>query len=550
MKRLVALLLPLAIIGCLVARQVLIKRGEKVKAAEQMAARSQAAPQVATATAQRRSIVNTFEATGVLESPLSVKITPKVTGRIDFIEVQEGDPVRRGQVLVRIDPTEIEAQVRQQEAALAEAQFRLAQAQATQSSVAVSVESQISQQKAALAVAEAEYDQVRENAAAQIAAADAEVADMQARVDSAGAGIGNTKAAIIGAQATLANSKTKQERLANLLARGGASRQETDDAAAAVSVGQAAVEVAQGQLQAATASRESAIAQKRAAEQQAKIIRKKTAADVEAARQRVIQARALLSTASANTSQKSAYRQSLAALGASVEMARAAVASAKAKRADTVLIAPMDGAVTERKADPGSLATSGSPLLSIESFRQIWVSVSVPDTIRGLVQMGTEVAVRFDAVPDQAFTASVVQISPSADPEARQFAIRATLDNSENFFKPGMFAHVSIETLREEQVVTVPREAVQTDERGSFAMVVVADSVQRRDVRTGASDDGHIAITEGLNAGDTVVTMSSRRLKEGQKVSTGEGEGRGRPGASEGPHGERGSMRQATPSNG
>ena len=561
MKRLAVILVPVVLIGFLVVRQLQAKKADEAEAAQQRVARAQAPPRVATATARRRDIVNTFEATGVLEAPLNVKISPKVTGRVDFLEAHVGDHVKRGQVLVRIDPTNIEAQVRQQEAALAEAQYRLAQAQATQTSVGVSVESQVRQQAAAVASAQASYNQARQSAATQIAAAEANVADMQAKVDNAAASISNAQAGVPSAKATLSHANTKHDRLKFLVARGGVSQQEVDDAVMAVSMAQSAVEVSQGQLRSATAVRNSALAQKRAAEQQARTVRTKTTADTEAARQQVIQARALLASARANTSQKSAYSQSLAALSSSVDMARAAVASARANRADTVLAAPMDGSVTERDADPGSLASPGQPILALASFRQIWVSVSVPDNIRETVQLGSDVTVRFDALPGQTFTASVVQVSPSADPQARQFTVRATLDNSADQFKPGMFAHVAIETQRADQVVAVPREALQKDPQGDFVTAVVGKLVQHRPVKTGASDGAFTAITEGLRAGEVVVTMSSRRLKDGQEVMVGGGEDAGgksrgargaggKPGGAEGPGGPGGSKGADAPAGG
>src|SRR5215218_7319449 len=70
---------------------------------------------VETAVVKRRDVIKTFEAVGNVESPLSVDLSPKVTGRILSLAVREGARVSAGQVLVRIDPTEVEAEVRQRQ---------------------------------------------------------------------------------------------------------------------------------------------------------------------------------------------------------------------------------------------------------------------------------------------------------------------------------------------------------------------------------------------------------------------------------------------------
>ncbi len=127
-----ALIMGLVVVGALVIWRVLQQNAQAAAQARQRAASLNAPAPVEYAVARRRDIINTYQGTGTLASPQDVLLTPKVTGRILFLEVHEGDRVHTGQVLVRIDPTEIEAQVRQQRAALEESEHRLAQAQVIQ----------------------------------------------------------------------------------------------------------------------------------------------------------------------------------------------------------------------------------------------------------------------------------------------------------------------------------------------------------------------------------------------------------------------------------
>jgi HlyD family secretion protein len=528
MKRLLAIILPLIVLGALITWRLGLKRTEAAAMAKQRTARASAVPQVAVAPVARRDLQSVFEATGTLEAPLNVKISSKISGRIEYLRVHEGDRVSRGQVLVRLDGSQVEADVRRAEAAVAEANYKLAQAQLNQGPTTVSVATQIKQQTAAVASARTDLNQVDKNLASQIASAEADVADLEARIGSADATIANAKANIAKVQATLNNANTRLERITGLYKQGFTAAQDVDDAKAEVAVQQANLDAAQGQLQAAQAARESVVAQKRAAEQQVKIVRTKGEADIEAARQKVRQVEAALELARANTAQNPAYKQGLQALRASIAAAKASLASARAQRAETVLTCPLDGYVTSRLADPGTMATPGQPLLAVQFFKQVWVSVAVPDAVSARMRTGQSVNVTFDAIPGRTFTATVVQINPSADTEARQFTVRAALDNADGSFRPGMFAHVAIVTEQVIGALAVPREAIQEDAEGSFVHVVDGESkVHRRAVMTGLADATYVSITEGLQAGEAVVTLCAVPLKEGQTVKTGEGGGRG-----------------------
>jgi RND family efflux transporter MFP subunit len=512
MKRWVYALLPLVILFSLIAWRVAGKRAEGVERSAMRDKRMKAAAPVSVAPAMMREISHVFEATGSVEAPLNVKIAPKVTGRVQYLQVREGDRVKSGQVLVRIDPSDVEAQVVQQRATLAEAQYRLAQAQLTENPTNVSVNTAIRQQQAGVESAKADFNQTSENYRAQVASANAAVTDMQGRVD-------NAKAGVKSAQANLQNANSRHNRLAELYKKGFVSAQDVDDSKTTVAVQEASVNTAQSQV-------DSALAQKAAAQEQASIVVTKGRADIESARARLAQAKASLEYAHANTAEKAAYKQSISALRAQVDAARAGLRNAETKRADTVLISPLDGFVTGRYVDPGAIATSGQPILAVQFMRQVWVTVFVPEEIAPKIHIGQPATLKFDAIPDRGFTGSVIQLNPSADPTSRQFMARVILSNSESLFKPGMFGRVSIMTDKIANALAVPREAVQTDRLGTYAMVVDdSGKTERRPIVTGASDPSYIAVEQGLRPGEKVVTLSAFRLREGQSVGTG-----GKPG--------------------
>lgn len=528
LKRWLYVLIPLLLLGALIGWRLHEKTVQAAAQTKQREARAHALPVVAVATARRQDIVPTFESVGSVEAPLNVRIASKVSGRIDYLQAREGDRVRRGEVLARIDPAEIEAEVRRAQADLAAAQSRLAQAQLTQTPANVSVTTQIRQQEATVASSRADYNQVRENFAAHQAASQAAVTDAQGKVTNANAAIANAQAAVRSAQANLDNARARYNRINDLYRQGFIAAQDVDDARTAVSVQQGALDVAKGQLDAATAQRDSAIAQKQVAEQQAKISKTQGRADIEAARARVDQAKAALDYARANQAQKPAFQANIAALRATVASAQAALWNAEAQRANTVLAAPLDGFVTGRYMDPGAMATPGQPILAVQEVRQVWATIPVPEEVSRQIYLGQAATVRLDAIPGRAFTGKVVQINPAADPQSRQFVIRVILDNPQNLIKPGMFARVTMVTGRIKGATVVPREAVQRGPSGAAVVVVdEQNTAHRRPVTLGASDTNGIAVTRGVQPGERVVTLSAMPLKDGQAVRVGGGRRKG-----------------------
>ncbi len=518
MKRWLIVLVPALALASLIGWRLNLRKTEAAEQAKMQQMRKGIAPMVSVSKVTRRDIVQTFDGVGTVEAPLDVKLAPKVAGRIEFLKVNEGDLVTIGQALVRIDPSEIEGEVNRARATLAEAQSRLAQAEFSRTSTDVGVTTQIQQQKAGVSVAEADFNQVRDNFNAQVSTAQAAVTEAQSRIDSAEAGVANANASIRSAQANLENARAKFNRINDLYKQGFIAAQDVDDAKTAVSVQQGALEVAQGQLNSAKALKESAESQKRSAEKQVQIAQTKGRSDIAAARARVVQAKAALEMARANRVQRPAYQANLAALQAAVDAARASLRQSETRRSETVLTSPINGFVTQRLMDPGSMASSSQPVLTLQAMRQVWVSVPIPEEVGRKVRVGQTTQVKLDAMPNRAFSGRVVQLNPAVDPASRQFNLRVGLDNSRGDLKPGMFARVILETERRPGVLSIPREAVLQSKKGSIAVVVDKDEAKHRQIVLGSSDPAGFEVISGLNAGEEVVVLTGAPVKDGTKV--------------------------------
>ncbi len=535
MKKAIAIAIPILVLAGLVGWRYSTKKAQESDLKTSQATRGKGGAAVTLAVAAPKTLTRTLDTVGSVASPYNVKLAPKVAGRIDFLTVREGDKVKAGQVLVRINGSEIEGQVLEQRASVAEARSRLAQAQVTQGSTDVGISAQIRQQAAALSSAQADLAQVSQNYSSQVASADSAVTDAEARVASARALVESASASVESAQANAANAQSKYERTDNLYKQGFISAQDVDDARTLVQVQQGAVKVSQKQLSSAQSALNSALAVQKSAEAQAAIARRKGKSDIAVAESKVRQARANLDVASANRSQAPAYQANLAALRASVAAAEGQLRQAEARRADTILSSPIDGTVTSRSMDPGAIASSGSQILTVEFLDWVYVTATIPIEQTSAVVSGMPATITFDALPGQTFSGNIAQVNPSADAQSRQFGIQIRLENLDHRLRPGMFAKLNLVLSRVDALVTVPREAVKQVGDTYHVFTVDSDSTAHDQVVTiGASDSQSIEIKQGLKAGDKVVSLSYQPVKDGQKIKQGDDSGKGGSGGGKG----------------
>ena len=522
MKRIFYFVIPAVLLFGLIGWRFAAKRRDKAAQDKAATARKNAPPNVTLAPAVVRDIVHDFEGVGSADAPYNVRISSKVTGLLTYLNVREGDAVTVGQVVAKIDPAQILAQVQAQRGAVAEAQQRLSQAEITANPTNVQVATQIRSQNASVNSAKANFNQTEQSYASQVAAAQAAVTDAQGRVDTAEAAIRNAEAQIRSAQANLNNAQVKYDRTYDLYKQGFVAAQDVDDARTQVDVQKGAVDVANAQRNSAQASRDSAAAQKKSALDQLAITKNKGKSDIEASRALYQQSQAGLQLARANSAQKPAYQANLAALRSAVTSAQAQERNLESQLSDTTLRSSVNGYVTARTADPGTVITAGQAVLTLEAVKQIYVTTSVPEDVSRQVREGMSAIAVFDALPNQKFTGPITQVNPAADPSSRQFTVRITLDNSRQQIKPGMFSRVTIETQRTRNAIVVPREAVKPGKNGPTVTVVDAQMVAHvRPVQTGDSDAAGIQITQGIQAGEKVVTLSQNPVKDGAKVAVG-----------------------------
>ncbi|HSB44707.1 MAG TPA: efflux RND transporter periplasmic adaptor subunit [Nitrospira sp.] len=175
----------------------------------------------------------------------------------------------------------------------------------------------------------------------------------------------------------------------------------------------------------------------------------------------------------------------------------------------TVVKAPFDGVITEKKVEAGELASPGQPLLKMEDPRQLRLEATVAEGDLKAISRGDKISVVIDALGAQALRGIVSQILPAGDPQTHTFMVKVDLPSTPGL-KTGMFGRFQLDKGTA-QTILVPSSAIV--ERGELTslFVVGADQVARlRWVKVGRRFEKQIEILSGVNVDERVLVDGSR----------------------------------------
>ncbi len=326
-------------------------------------------------------------------------VAAKTSGRIREISVREGDRVEAGQVIAVLDDEQIRAREQQAMAAVrqAEARVRLAQHQ-----IAV-LDEQLQQSRLGVGQARSDAEGRVNEAEGKLAAADAQLAQ---------------------AEAAYAQAKWDREAMTRLFQKELVAEQEAQRAqrneeaqAAIVSAQRRQVEAARGALTAAKANLVNPAIR---------------SSQVVAVQGQILQAQA-----------------DIAAAQAEAERSRAQLDEARANRADLRVIAPFNGTVATRTAEPGEVVMAGTAIITLVNLAEVYLRAFVPEGQIGRVRVGQVARVYLDSAPAKPIDAYVLRVDPQASftPENTYFredrvkqvvGVKLRLKSAVGFAKPGM----------------------------------------------------------------------------------------------------------------
>lgn len=174
------------------------------------------------------------------------------------------------------------------------------------------------------------------------------------------------------------------------------------------------------------------------------------------------------------------------------------------------LRAPAGGMVVDKAVVEGDRIMPGMVLYRIADLSRIWVEVDVFEQDLGLVRVGQEAEVRFEAFPGETFRARVTYLYPTVSLESRTGRVRLELANPDGRLRPGMYTRVTLATPAPRAAVVIPRSAVlETGERALVFVEGADGMLTPREVTPGRAAGRDVEILAGLAAGERVVSAAA-----------------------------------------
>jgi HlyD family secretion protein len=433
-------------------------------------------------TTQNNSAVSsTLTGSGTVEAT-QVIIAPEVTGRIVDILVSEGDSVKAGDTLFKLDDTLLNAQRDQAQTNLAVAQAGVEAANTTLAVAQAGVTSAQTQYDLILATARLQAQPALSNAWSQSQPSEfgqpvwyfthaEEITATQKEFSAANEALATAKDNLnsMMSSGSYSNLASVEDRLSQAQSAFLNARQVLDQAQgqndrSLRDVAQQAYDSAKAELDAAQQAYDEllttqeakdildararlAAAQRRydnAMDRYNALLTGEDSLTVKAAADSVAQAQANVTSAQSKVTQAQKM----------IDQAQAAINLIDVQLGKLVITAPVDGVVLARNIEPGEVVLAGATALSLGELNRLTITVYIPENRYGEIKLGDQASVSVDSFPNQTFSATVTRIADQAEftprnvqtAEGRQttvFAVELAVQNPASLLKPGMPADVT-----------------------------------------------------------------------------------------------------------
>ena len=528
---------------------------------------------VVLATVERGRIQATVRYTGTAVGFTEENVVARVAGWIVWMPLYPGDRVRAGQVIARLDTSELTAKVDERSAQRAMARYTADMAREDISGSEAGLaqrQADIASRQGDLAGAKARRSEAQamvrvadgalEQGGGALASARAQYQAAQEAQQGARASLEATRATEADAQAALASAQADDDywrreiaRMKTLLAAGAVSGEEyqreeaqAKNAAAKVQQARARIRQVRNEIDAAAATEKRSgslvvAARAKVTEQEASI-RTLTARIERAHAGENVAASQVTAAEGALSSAREAVKAAQARVGANrakhrhaqsaERSASAAQRSASIVRGYAEIRSRTTGVVTQRLISPGTLVQPGQALLKLAQVQPIRLQANLSEVDLARVRMGAPVTIRAQGSSAVVARARVTSIFPAVDPVARTGIVEVQYANADRRVLPGQFLLMDIGVGERDDAILIPTVAVHRRAVGGEAVIASEESTyvwaimdhdgelmaHRREVRLGLSDGERVEVVEGLTEGEQVIVRGGRYLRDGDWV--------------------------------
>lgn len=200
--------------------------------------------------------------------------------------------------------------------------------------------------------------------------------------------------------------------------------------------------------------------------------------------------------------------------------AQAALRSQGVRMNDTKVRAGISGTINKRMVEPGAVVSPGTPLFEIVNINSLKLAVLVDESQVGRIQIGQQVDINVNVLPDETFTGRISFIAPKSD-ASLNFPVEVEVANNGQL-KAGMYATALFKTnygAENQNMLTVPAEAFVNGVSSGQLFIVQNGVAKLVKVQTGKVYGDKVQIISGLNGGEQVITSGQINLENGSKIN-------------------------------
>jgi len=205
-----------------------------------------------------------------------------------------------------------------------------------------------------------------------------------------------------------------------------------------------------------------------------------------------------------------------------LNIAKAEVQLIQAQIDKTLLRAPFAGTIGLRYVSEGSYISPTARIATLQDYHVVKVDFTIPEKYAAAVRKGDKISFNVAGTAKK-FDGAVYAVESKVDPATRTLRLRASSPNPLGALIPGAFANVEI-VLREKETLTIPSFALIPELKGHRVFLYKNGKAESHSVTIGDRSDERVEITEGLQAGDTLITSGILQLRPNMAVRLAESE--------------------------
>lgn len=205
---------------------------------------------------------------------------------------------------------------------------------------------------------------------------------------------------------------------------------------------------------------------------------------------------------------------------------QANVESIEAQIRQKRITAPFDGKLGIRQVNLGQFISPGMPIVSLQALNPLYVLFSLPEQYLPALTVGQTIDVSLNLGEGKKVTGKIKAINTKVEAATRNILIEAQINNDQADIYPGMYGLVNVWLKQNKPFIVLPQTAVSYSLSGDYVFVIKnegkADApslhAYRQYVKTGERRSDEVAILEGLNPDQEVVTAGQLKLQNGSQV--------------------------------